>query len=43
MTIETSVRYGLNVSARNKGDIGIESDRMNKGDILTECYIKGQG
>ena len=37
------VIYWLNVSARNKGDIWIESDRMNKGEIGTEFYSHKQG
>ena len=37
----TRVRWGLNDTARNTGDIGIESYRRNKGEIGTECYNQG--
>ena len=37
------VKSGLNVTARNKVDIRIESDRRTKGEIGTKCFSQEHG
>ena len=39
----TRVRWGLNVTARVKVNVEIESDKMYKGERGTKCYSQGQG